>query len=252
MGSAPLLSFEDVSFGYGTRPSVSHVSFNVGEGELVALVGPNGGGKTTLVKLALGLLHPQGGRVVLFGQEVAGFGDWHRVGYVPQRAAGFDNTFPATVAEVVAHGAYKGFAPLAFFRRGVPRSVRDALEAVGLWEQRGQRTGNLSAGQQQRVLIARALVGHPRLLILDEPTAGVDAGAEEHFYAMLRTLVRERGLSILLVTHDIGVVFREASKVACVNGRLVFHGPPGQMPQDTLSALYGVPVNPLEHRHDER
>ncbi|MBI2935735.1 MAG: metal ABC transporter ATP-binding protein [Chloroflexi bacterium] len=249
MDKAPVLVFENVGFSYGSEHAVRSISFSVNRGDFMALVGPNGGGKTTLLKLALGLLRLQEGQVRLWGQEVGKFRGWHRLGYVPQQAAGFDLHFPGTVAEVVSLGEYRSFAPLNFFRMGPSNAVRDALKAVEMWEYRQQRIGTLSIGQQQRALIARALVQRPELLILDEPTAGIDVTAQEQFYWLLKALNQERGITILLVSHDIGTVLKAVNRVACVNGTLVFHGAPEEFPTEAIATLYRIPVNPLEHRH---
>ena len=221
---------------------VQDITFAVERGEFLAMVGPNGGGKSTLLKLALGLLQPQQGHIRL-GIEL------QNIGYVPQRAAALDVQFPATVGEIVAQGRYRGPSLASFFRSWDAPEVREALQMVGLWPYRHRRMGALSGGQQQRVLIARALVRQPKLLALDEPTEGVDPALQESFYALLRRLNKDQGITIFLVTHDVGLVLREASRVACVNQRLVFHGPPSDLSEWHLSQLYGVPMGLLEHYH---
>ena len=139
-----------MTFSYDGVPAVKDISFAVEQGDFIALVGPNGGGKTTLLKLALGLLHPQKGSVRLWGQEVSRFRDWHKIAYVPQKVSVSDSQFPATVAEVVGHGEYRGVSLKAFWRHGVSPGAREALESLGLWQERDQRFNNLSVGQQQR------------------------------------------------------------------------------------------------------
>ena len=239
----PIISCEHVSFWYTTEPVVQDVTFTIEKGEFLAMVGPNGAGKSTLLKIALGLLQPQVGHIV---RSV----EWSAIGYVPQSAAAFDTQFPGSVGELVAQGQYRGPSFTSFFRGWNTPDVQEALETVGLWPYRHRRTGALSGGQQQRVLIARALVRKPQLLVLDEPTAGVDAALEEGFYALLRRLNQEQGITIFLVTHDIGVVLKEASRIACVNQRLIFHGPPSDLSDWELSQLYGVPIGLLEHHHE--
>ncbi len=248
---APAIRFEDIGFGYGADLVLDHIDLTVEEGDFFALLGPNGGGKTTLLKLALGLLRPNAGTVSLFGQDVREFRDWRQVGYVPQRTTGLDGQFPGTVAEVVALGEYRGLDPLAFFRRSLTPAVAEALKAVDMWHIRSTPIGDLSRGQQQRVLVARALVQSRRLLVLDEPTAGIDQAGQQSFYALLRDLHREQGLTIFLISHDVGVVLEEATRVACISRTLVFHGPPEHLTEEHISRLYHAPVNFLSHQHPE-
>ncbi len=242
-----VLEWERASFHYGTSLAVDDVSLRVEPGGFAAVLGPNGSGKSTLIKLALGLLRPTGGAVRIFGGDVGGFRDWDRVGYVPQVVSAVWSGFPATVAETVAHGAYRGFSPLAVFRKSERPDVLAALDAVSMTHLKNNRLSELSLGQQQRVLLARALVRNPELLVLDEPAAGIDVSGEEKLYRMLRDLNRDRGLTVVLVSHDIGAMLREASTVACMNCALVKHGPPHELTSDELSMLYGVPVDVLIH-----
>jgi zinc transport system ATP-binding protein len=246
----PALAFEGVTFGYGATLAVEDVTFSIEPREFVALIGPNGSGKTTLVKLALGLERPHRGQVHLFGEEVGRFRAWHRVGYVPQQANAFKVRFPATVSDVLAQGQYRGVDPLGFFRWQPASSVQEALRAVGMWEHRSRLISELSVGQQQRVLIGRALVRNPSLLILDEPTSGLDKAGQEQFYELLRALRKSRDMTIVLVSHDIGVVLHEASKVACINGRLQSYTNSQDLTDRDLAVLYGHPVDVLIHRHD--
>lgn len=242
----PAVELRGVSYAYGETLAVEGVTLQVDRGDFAAVVGPNGSGKSTLLKLALGLLQPLDGGVRLLGAPVRGFTDWRRVGYVPQISTGVHARFPMTVEEVVSHGRYEGFSPLAFWRGARSPGVERALDAAGVAHLRGKRIGDLSAGQQQRVLVARALVRDPDLLVLDEPIASVDAHGEEQLYGVLRAL-NQAQVTVLLVTHDIGAVMREARTVACINRTLVFHGPPHELTQDELARLYGFPVEVLLH-----
>ena len=247
--NTPLVTFEDVSFGYGPEPAVEHISFTVDRGDFVALIGPNGSGKTTLVRLMLGLERPQRGRALLFGQELRGFRQWRRIGYMPQHASAFSVRFPATVGEVVSYAEYRGLDPFAVFRRGLSPAVQEALHTTGMWEYRDRLINDLSGGQKQRVLIARALVHHPELLVLDEPTAGVDIAGEEQFYSLLKRLTDTQGVTVILVSHDVGVVLHQATKVACLNRNLRFYGPAREVTDAQLARLYGFPVDVVFHRH---
>ncbi|MBI2866895.1 MAG: metal ABC transporter ATP-binding protein [Chloroflexi bacterium] len=249
-GQAPAVAFEGVTFGYGPTIAVEDITFSIARGDFVALIGPNGSGKTTLIKLAIGLEQPQRGRVFLFGQEVNRFKGWRRVGYIPQYASAFRVRFPATVGDVVAQGAYTGLDPLALFRTRIAEPVEDALHMVGMWDLRGRLISELSVGQQQRVLVARALVRQPELLILDEPTSGVDKSGQEQFYTLLRRLRETRGTTVVLVSHDVGVVLHEANKVACINCRLQSYTNAKEVTDGDLSRLYGHSVDLVIHRHD--
>ena len=245
--SPSVVEWERVSFAYGEIPAVEDVSLCIHYGELAAILGPNGSGKSTLIKLALGLLRPDKGRVRLFNQDVGSFRDWRRVGYMPQIVSGAWRDFPATVSEIVAHGAQGGMSPLGLFRRSEQDDVMEALEIAGMKAFRSRRLAELSVGQQQRVLLARALVRNPELLVLDEPAAGIDVSGEEQLYKVLRDINRERDLAVIIVSHDIGAMLREASTVACLDRRLVLHGPPHGLTLNELSTLYGVPVDILVH-----
>jgi len=253
-GGAPYLEFRDVLFAYGAHTVVENLTLKVERGEFAAILGPNGSGKTTLLKLALGLLTPSRGEVLIIGSPPEKFREWGRVGYVPQRLDSSQADYPATAFEVVAQGLYRGPDPLAFLRLTSNAKVTSALGTVGVADLERKKFSALSVGQRQRVMLARALVREPDLLVLDEPVAGVDIAAEERFYALLRRLNRERGITIILVTHDIGATMSEATTVACINRTLVFHGPAHAITHHELSALYGIPMEVLLHNalHEHR
>jgi len=248
------LEFKNVSYRYDSIDALEDISFGVSERDFVAILGPNGSGKTTLVKLALGLATPSSGDVLLFGTPVKQFNRWELIGYVPQSVEGIHTQFPATVQEIVAQGLYKGFDPVGFWRRGDKEAVGRCMKTVGIADLARRRISSLSLGQQQRALIARGLVREPKLLLLDEPESGVDAGGQEQLYSILRRLNTEQGITILMVSHDIGAVMREAKTVACINRTLVFHGAPHHITQRELSDLYGLPMDVLVHdlMHEHR
>lgn len=229
---------------------LDQVDLRVPRGAFVGIIGPNGAGKTTLLRVLLGLVRPSCGHVRLFGQDLRNFRDWHRVGYVPQRAVAFDTRFPATVREVVLSGRA---GRIGLGRRFGPRdfaAVESALRITGLWEVRDRLVGRLSVGQQQRVFVARAVANEPDLLLLDEPTVGVDPEGEERFYELLRTFHRERGTTLVLVSHDVAAVAREVSQLVCLNRTLFFHGAPEQaLRNGTLERLYGGRNLVVAHRH---
>jgi zinc transport system ATP-binding protein len=245
----PYVEIEDVGFRYGEVTVLEGINLTVEPGDFLGIIGPNGSGKTTLLRIMLGVLEPDRGRVRLFGHPPAAFRQWGRVGYVPQKAT-LDPALPVTVTEVVATGLVPTLGLLGRVGSAQRQRIRDVLGHVGMAAQAGDRIGALSVGQQQRVLIARALVSNPELLILDEPTGGVDPEAQTSFYALLQHLNRERDVTLILVSHDIGVVAKEVTRLACLNRRLVFHGRPGDFLSDAaLTALYGPSVRVVSHQH---
>jgi len=220
----PLIVVENVSLYLKGLPILKDVSFNISAGDFLALIGPNGSGKTTLVRLILGLLKPTTGRVFLMGKPVEQFREWQKIGYVPQKATQFDSYFPASVKEVVAMGLLSLKKFPRFITSKDEAAIEQALEAVDMQDLKDRRIGELSGGQQQRVFIARAIVNGPDILFLDEPTTGVDAETQTRFYDMLAELNLHRKLTIVLITHDFGVLTKHVNKVACLNQRLFFHG----------------------------
>ena len=251
MDDTPAIELNDVSYAYAGAPAVHGVTLRIERGDFTAIVGPNGSGKTTLVKVMLGLIKPDNGSVRVFGTEIEQFKDWHRIGYVPQVVPGIHSMFSIAVAEVVAHGQYTGFSPFAFWRRRGRTDVGDVLKMVDMADYERRRIGELSTGQQQRALIARALIRKPDLLVMDEPFAGVDVQGGEDVYTLLRQL-QESGVTILIISHDVGAVLREARTVACINCTLLCHCPPHELTEDDLVRLYGLPVEVLRHgsHHD--
>lgn len=219
-----LISVGEVNFRYGLQPVLIDVSLDIRSGDFLALLGPNGSGKTTLLKIMLGLLKPQSGRVRIMGRELDEFKEWGLVGYVPQKATHIDPFFPASVREVVAMALQaEGVSPRPG-RREREKDVERALDLVGMNEFSGRLIGSLSGGQQQRVFIARAVATRPRVLLLDEPMTGVDAENEARFYEMLSVLNEKEGITIVQVTHDIGIVDKHITQVACLNRTLAYHG----------------------------
>ncbi|WP_366882935.1 metal ABC transporter ATP-binding protein [Sulfuricurvum sp.] len=226
------------------------VSFRILPGEYCAIIGPNGGGKTTLVRLLLGLEKPTSGEISLFGTSQKRFHDWNRIGYVPQRSALVDSTFPATVREVVGMGRYARRGIFGFESAEDKTAILEAMELMGVSDLSDRLIGNLSGGQRQRVMIARALASNPEVLIVDEPNTGVDVESQHRFYTLLRTLNRTKKLSILFITHDIGVIAEDITRVLFVNQTLLVSQNPAEMIRcDEMSRLYGVPAHVVCHNH---
>jgi zinc transport system ATP-binding protein len=245
-----LVTLRDVSFAYDGTPVLIDIDLAIEEGDFLAVIGPNGSGKTTLVKIILGLLPPSSGEVEIFGKRPADFTDWNKVGYVPQKATHIDPFFPASVEEVVGMALMSRRGQASVPVREKKSKVRRALEAVGMAEAGKEPIGRLSGGQQQRVFIARALVTLPRILFLDEPTTGVDAETQASFYDMLDRLNRSEGLTIVLVTHDIGIVNKHVNRVACLNQRLIYHGDHGAFCRsDAFRDMIGHGDHLISHEH---
>jgi zinc transport system ATP-binding protein len=219
-----LVRVEKITFSYNSVPVLENVSFSICQGDFLAILGPNGSGKTTLIKVILGLLKPTQGEILIMGQPTEEFRDWSKIGYVPQKATHIDPFFPASVREVVAMAFFPNKKFSRQKKRDEERSIEVALQRVGMEAFRNWPIGSLSGGQQQRVFIARAIVNSPELLFLDEPTTGVDAATQEYFYEMLHLLNKGQKITIVLVTHDIGIVNKHVNKVACLNQKLVYHG----------------------------
>ncbi len=241
MNSENVIELKDVSFSFGKEPVLTNINLNVHRGDYVGIIGPNGSGKTTLLKIMIGLLNPDSGSVKL---EVS------KIGYVPQKATYFESSFPVTVWEVVMMGRYSQRGLLRRVRREDGQAVKDALEEVGMWESRDNLIHDLSGGEQQRVLIARALASSPEIIFLDEPTVGVDIGAQEKFYELLQKLNKKFGLTLVLVSHDIGVVTSEVNELVCVNRTLIYHGEPEKfIKEDYLEKVYGKGLKFVLHGH---
>ena len=209
----------------GGRPVLRGIDLSVRQGEVIAVLGANGSGKSTLVRAMMGLVPLVRGEVRLFGTPRERFRDWHRVGFVPQRVSATSGV-PASVVEVVSSGRLSRRRPFVPQRRADREAVTSAIEAVGLSDKARDGVSTLSGGQQQRVLIARALAGVPDLLVLDEPTAGVDVQSQQVFADALGTLVA-RGATVVLVAHDLGPLGPLVDRALVMrDGRMVYDGPP--------------------------
>lgn len=247
-----IIQVKNLSFRYEKDLVLENIHLSVEKGSFLGLVGPNGSGKSTLLKLLLGLLKIQQGEIELFGQDIRSFKEWDKIGYVSQKANSFNTGFPATVFEVVASGLTKKIGLFRFLRKHDKEKVLEALNSVGMVSFWNQNIGELSGGQQQRVFIARALVSDPELLILDEPTVGVDAQNVKQFYSMLESLNKQLGITLILVTHDVGTISDKVTHVACLNKHLHLHVPSSEynrLKDDELSSFYGHDVHVLNHNH---
>jgi len=239
----PVIRVEGLSFSYNGQNVLQGVNLTVDERDFVSLVGPNGGGKTTLLKLVLGLLTPQAGRVRVFGLppgEARG-----RIGYMPQHPQ-VDLQFPVSVLDVVLMGRLARGSRFGPYSRADREAAGRALAEVGLCDDLRRPFSDLSGGQRQRVLIARALAVEPQLLLLDEPTANLDVHAEAELYTLLECL--NRRLTIVLVSHDLGFVSQVVKSVVCVKGSVVVH-PTSEITGEMIQEIYGGDVRMVRHDH---
>lgn len=245
-----LVAVKDLSFSYGYSKVLNNVSLDIQSTDFLAVIGPNGSGKTTLIKIILGLLEPYEGEVWIMGKRLDEFSNWQKLGYIPQKATHIDPFFPVSVKEVVAMGL---LATKKFPRRTKKKQelfIQRSLRQMGIEDFENRRIGSLSAGQQQRVFIARAIVNQPLILFLDEPTTGVDAETQEHFYDMLYDLNKKEGITIVLITHEIGIVNRHVNKVACLNQRLIYHGTHQEFCRsDAFKSMLAGGHHLISHRH---
>ena len=239
----PVITVDHLWFAYDDVPVIEDLSFCVSEGIFIGIVGPNGGGKTTLLRLVLGLLRPNQGRIEVFGQPPERLGRRrHLIGYVPQRQQ-VDWSFPASVREVVAMGGYAKLGPLRWPGPRMTARVEELLELMGMREHAGAQIGSLSVGQQQRVFIARALVAEPRLLILDEPTVGVDSAGRQSFYELILDLKARFGLTVLMVSHDIDQLAHYADQMACLNRAVYWHDHAERLSDEVLNHVYACELD---------
>ncbi|KIM12726.1 MAG: zinc ABC transporter ATP-binding protein [Sulfuricurvum sp. PC08-66] len=249
--SVPLVQTRALGLTLNGQSILSNITLDIMEGEYSAIVGPNGGGKSSLLRLILGLQKPTSGTIALFGRPIERFDAWHRIGYVPQNVSHIDTHFPATVEEVVRMGraVHRPWYALGYGAKE-REIVTTAMEQMSITHLMHRRIGELSGGQRQRVLIARALASQPKLLILDEPNTGVDTHSQREFYALLKKLNTQSKMTILFVTHDVGVIADDIKNVICINGALLSCTQPHEMLQcDTVTQLYGVDAHVMHHHH---
>jgi zinc transport system ATP-binding protein len=244
------IELDGVNYSYNDHPVLEYISFVINEGEYLGIIGPNGGGKTTLLRIMLGLLKPSSGKVKIFGQEIHNFRDRYKLGYVPQRAAHEEFYFPASVEEVVRSGRTAKIGLFKRFHREDRKAVKQAMDIAGVLELKDRLIGELSGGERQRVFIARALAGGPGVLILDEPVVGVDIASKDRFYSFLKHLNKEKKITIIFVSHDVGAIAHEVNDVLCLNRRLICHGSPKDyIKEDFLEQVYGRKVTSIFHDH---
>jgi zinc transport system ATP-binding protein len=247
----PIFDVKNLSFVVKNQSILSNISLEIFQAEYIAVIGPNGGGKTTLIRMLLGLEKPTSGEVKIFGQKLSHFKKWHKIGYVPQRASLVDSSFPATVLDIVKMGRTSQLGFFSTFSKEDERLVRDAMLKMDVLDLADKMVGTLSGGQRQRVMIARALASKPEILILDEPNTGVDTPSQRSFYALLKKLNQEDKITIVFITHDIGVIADDIARLFTINQKATICNNPKQMLScEDMSELYGIDAHLIHnHRH---
>jgi zinc transport system ATP-binding protein len=247
----PVLKVKDLNVSRGGEQVIEQANFTVDQGDYVGIVGPNGGGKTTLLGAVLNFLPYSSGSISLFGVDIAKFSSWEKIAYISQHATSFESSFPLTVRELVSLGCIRKGNVGRRFRREDWKAVDDSIEFMGLADVADRRIGQLSGGQKQRVFVAKALARKPELIFLDEPIVGVDSNAQERFYKKLSDLNTEWKTTILIVTHDLASVFCRMSKVLCVNKRVEVAQITEGLDADTLlKRAYGEHFHFVFHKHE--
>jgi len=220
----PILSVHNLCSGYGALEVLHDITFAVEKNDYIAVAGPNGAGKTTLMKTILGLMDKYTGTAELFGQDMKRFDAWDRIGYLPQSINAFNPLFPATVKEVVGLGllSQKHFPKI--YTKNDKVKIKQTLDLMDITDLKDKLIGELSGGQHQRVFLARSLVSNPELLILDEPSTALDPPSRESFYELLKKLNLDKGITIILITHDTAQIGEYANKLLYLDKKVVFYG----------------------------
>jgi zinc transport system ATP-binding protein len=248
----PIFDIKNLSFVVKGQRILSNISLEIFSSEYIAIIGPNGGGKTTLIRMLLGLEKPTSGEVKIYGKKLGNFKEWHKIGYVPQRASHVDSSFPATVLDIVKMGRTSQSGFLSSFGEEDKKSVYDAMAKMDILDLQDKMIGTLSGGQRQRAMIARALASKPEILILDEPNTGVDVASQKNFYALLRKLNREDKITIVFITHDVGVIADDIARLFTINEKAVICNDPKHLLScEEMSELYGIDAHLLHnHKHE--
>jgi len=222
------------------------ITLQIFEGEYVAVIGPNGGGKTTFIRTLLDLEKVDKGDIRIYGKAIKKFRHWSRIGYVPQRATLVDKNFPATAYDIVSMGQVASQTLFSQFSRSQKKVLEDSMKKMDVWDLRERLVGELSGGQRQRVMIARALAAQAKILILDEPNTGVDVVSQKRFYTLLSQLNKQEGITIVFITHDIGVIANDITKLVTINQKAkVCTNPKEMMSCEDMSELYGIEAHLL-------
>jgi zinc transport system ATP-binding protein len=250
MNDQPIIEVSNLDIERTNTLVIEHATFTVNRGDYVGIVGPNGGGKTTLLLALLNIIPYKHGTIRFFNENISSFSHWERIAFVSQDATNFDPQFPLSVEELVGLGRLNRSTIGRRLHQADRDAVDEALRFMGISELAQKRIGELSGGQKQRVFVAKALVRNPDILFLDEPIAGIDANMLEGFYKKLSDLNAQKGITILLVSHDLTAVFCRMSKVMCVNREVNIE----EITKDTdpntlLKKAYGEHFHFVFHEH---
>lgn len=246
-----IIEIENVSFAYDKENVLQNINLCIHKGDYLGLVGSNGAGKTTLVKLILGILPLKSGAIKIFKKNIKNFKDWSKISYVSQRAVNFDINFPATVFEVVLMARYAKKGLFKFITKDDKLIAQEMIKKVGLIDYKDTLIGNLSGGEQQRVFVARALAQGSEIIFFDEPFTGVDQKTQDDFYMLLKELNSNLGITIILVSHDIERILKEAMHIACINKSLTCHSSPEDFIKESLvENISGENIKIIKHQHN--
>nr|WP_321267199.1 metal ABC transporter ATP-binding protein [uncultured Sulfurimonas sp.] len=250
--SLPIFDVKNLYFKVGNQEILSNVSLEIFAHEYIGIIGPNGGGKTTLIRILLGLEKQTKGEVKIFGKRIKNFKEWHKIGYVPQRATQVDVNFPATVEDVVKMGRVSQRKLFSKESEEDRKLVAEAMQKMNVYHLKEKMVGTLSGGQRQRVMCARALASKPEILILDEPNTGVDVASQKRFYDLLGYLNKEEKITIVFITHDIGVIADDIARLFTINQKaIICNNPKEVLSCEEMSELYGIDAHLLHnHKHE--
>ena len=248
----PIFDVKNLSFSVRGIDILKNISLEIFTGEYIAIIGPNGGGKTTLIRMLLGLEKPTNGEIRIFGKKLKNFKEWHKIGFVPQRASLIDENFPATVEDIVKMGRVAKRGIFSSYSKDDAKLVHDAMVKMDIVDLKSKMVGTLSGGQRQRAMIARALASSPEILILDEPNTGVDIASQQRFYKLLSELNREENITIVFITHDIGVIADDIGRLFTINQKAtICNNPKETLSCEDMSALYGIEAHLIHnHKHE--
>lgn len=237
-----VIKFKDVSFGYEDKTILENINFDIYQGDYIGIIGPNGSGKTTLLKLIINELNPTKGKIKILDKEITNFNNWEKIGYVNQKSNSFSTSFPATVTEVVSMDLAPKIGLFKKIKKKHLEEVWNVLKLVGIYDLKDKLIGSLSGGQQQKVFICRALMRNPKILILDEPTVGIDLNGQKEFYHLLKTLNESLQLTIVIVSHDLFLVKEEVKKLAVIKnkGIKVIENIDDELTKNTLLDLFDI------------